>query len=239
MDRRTYLGAAGITGLTSVAGCLGEALDGGSGNGDRNEGHPDAVLGPPEQDLSEASHPSYGDEYPSVTLPDPLSDETISVEQFEGDRTVVMTFLYTNCPDGMCPALTLRLQRAQQAAAENGYADEAEFLAMTFDPERDTAEQLRTFAERRSVDYEADNWHFLRPERYEEAKSIIDETYGIPEESLKKNYENDYENVEYTFPHLPYIFLVNEAGIVERVYVRGHTVEISRLVNDVETVVNG
>lgn len=238
MNRRTYLGTVGITGLTSVAGCLGGALGGGDGNGE-DAGHPDAVLGPPEQDLSEASHPSYGDEYPSVTLPDPLSDETISIDQFEGDRTVLMTFIYTNCPDGMCPALMLRLQRAQRAAVENGYADEVAFLTMTFDPEQDTAERLRTFAERRSIDHEADNWHFLRPERYEKAKSIIDETYGIPEESLEKNYDHDYEEVEYTFPHLPYIFLVNEAGIVERVYARGHTVEVSSLVDDFETVVNG
>jgi len=238
MDRRTYLGAAGTVGLSSVAGCLGEAL-GGSETDDGDAGHPDAVLGPPETDLSAASHPSYGDEYPSVTLPDPLSDETVSVEQFEGDRTVLMTFIYTNCPDGMCPALTLRLQRAQKAAVENGYEDEAAFLAMTFDPERDTAEQLRTFADRRSVDYDAENWHFLRPERYEKAQSIIGETYGLPEESLEKNYDHDYENVEYTFPHLPYIFLVNEAGIIERVYVKGHSVEVSRLIDDFETVVNG
>ncbi|WP_222918352.1 SCO family protein [Natrinema sp. SYSU A 869] len=235
MDRRTYLGAAGIGGLTSVAGCLGEAL----GGDEKNAGHPDAVLGPPETDLSEATHPSYGDEYPAISVPDPLSGEMISTDQFEGDRTVLMTFLYTSCPDGMCPALTLRLRRAQEAAAENGYGDEAAFLAMTFDPERDTEEKLRTFGEERGVDLDAGNWHFLRPERYEDAQSIISETYGLPEESLEKQYENEYEKLEYTFPHLPYIFLVNDKGIVERVYARGHTVDIPQLVDDFETVVTG
>ncbi|MBZ6494031.1 SCO family protein [Natrinema longum] len=231
MDRRTYLGSAGVAGLTSVAGCLGGALK-------SIRGDDDTVLGPPETDLSEATHPSYGDEYPAVSVPDPLSGETISTDQFEGDRTVLMTFLYTNCPDGMCPALTLRLRRAQEVAAENGYGDEAAFLAMTFDPERDTAETLRTFGEERGVDLDAGNWHFLRPERYEDAQSIISDTYGLPEGSLEKQYDNEYE-LEYTFPHLPYIFLVNEKGIVERVYVRGHTVDVSRLVDDFETVVTG
>lgn len=229
MDRRTYLGGIGITGLTSVAGCLGEAF-----GDDEDAGHPDAVLGPPEQDLSEASHPSYGDEFPAVSMPDPLSGETVSTGQFEGDRAVLMTFIYTNCPDGMCPALTLRLRRAQEVAAQEGYGDEAAFLAMSFDPERDDEQALRTFADEQGVDLEAGNWHFLQPERYEDAKSIVNEEFGIP---LEKEDDDEYENLEYTFPHYPYILLVNERGIVERFYVKGSSMEVDRLIDDFETVV--
>lgn len=239
MDRRTYLGTVGLAGITSVAGCLGEAL--GNGNGDANGNgdtdrsrDPDAVLEPPAQDMSEASHPSYGDEFPATSAPDPLSGETVTTDQFEDDRTVLMTFFYTNCPDGVCPALLLRLRRAQEVAAEEGYGDDVAFLAMTFDPERDTATELQTFGEQQGVDLDAGNWHFMRPERYETAKEIVNGTYGLP---IEKQSDNEYEQLEYTFPHTAYIFLVNETGIVERAYPQGASMEIQRLVEDFETVV--
>lgn len=53
MNRRRYLQSIAATGTTaSAAGCLGVLTESAA------EG---TVLGPPEQDLSEAAHPSYGD----------------------------------------------------------------------------------------------------------------------------------------------------------------------------------
>lgn len=234
MDRRTYLGTVGIAGLTSVAGCLDGVL------GSEESGNPDTVLEPPETDLSDASHPSYGDEFPAVSVPDPFSGETISTDQFEGERAMLMTFVYTNCPDGMCPALTLRLRRAQEVAADEGYGDEAAFLEMTFDPERDTEDAIRSFADQQGVDLDAENWHFLRPESYDEAKEIVDGTYGLPLKKCHRGddcYTDEYEELEYMFPHFTHIFLVNKQGIVERVYSNGASMEISRLIDDFETVV--
>ena len=235
MDRRTYLGTVGIAGLTSVAGCLDGVVGGeNSGNGNADTGSPNTVLEPPEMDLSESSHPSYGDELPSLSLPDPLIDETISTDQFEGERAVLMTFVYTNCPDGMCPALTLRLRRTQEVAAENGFSDDVALLEMTFDPERDTESKLRTFADEQGVDAEADNWHFLRPETYDEAKTIMTEDIGLP---FKKTDAPQYDHLEYMFPHYNLILLANKRGIVERAYPNGASIDPSKVVDDVETVV--
>ncbi|ELZ21186.1 SCO family protein [Natrinema limicola] len=235
MDRRTYLGTVGIAGLTSVAGCLDGTIGGGeTGNGSSGSGTPNTILEPPETDLSESSHPSYGDELPSLSLPDPLIDETISTDQFEDERAVLMTFIYTNCPDGMCPALTLRLRRTQEVAAENGFSDDVALLEMTFDPERDTESKLRTFADEQGVDAEADNWHFLRPETYDRAKTIMTEDIGLP---LKKTDAPDYDHLEYMFPHYNLILLANKRGIVERAYPNGASIDPSKVVEDVETVV--
>lgn len=56
MDRRTYLQSVASAGTTaSFAGCPGVLTESGS---------EETVLGPPEQDLSAASHPSYGNEMP-------------------------------------------------------------------------------------------------------------------------------------------------------------------------------
>ena len=247
MDRRTYLRSVAATGAAAAtAGCLG--VLGGSGA----EG---TVLGPPELNLSEASHPSYGDEMPEFTVPDPITGEDVSVADFEGERAVLWTSFYTNCPDGVCPALIQRLRRVQAVAADptgtnpeypflpqgirdligpEAYGDEVAFLPTTFDPERDTADALREYAGQQGVDLDAGNWHFLRPESYERAQQLHDEQFGL---MIEKQPADDIENLEYRFPHYGLIILANKRGVVERAYPRGPQTDVERLVNDVQRVV--
>jgi protein SCO1/2 len=171
---------------------------------------------------------------PAFTVPDPITGEEVSLEAFEGDRAVLWTSFYTSCPDGVCPALVLRLRRAQEAAAEGGYADEAAFLALTFDPERDTAEVLREFAGQQGVDLDADNWHFLRPESYDRGKELLDDQFGLVVEKVSAD---EYDDLEYQFPHYGLILLVNKEGIVERAYPNGPQTDIEGLVSEFEQVV--
>ena len=225
MDRRSFCKTAGVAGVAAgTAGCLGVLGTGGA------EG---TVLGPPERDLSEASFPSYGDEMPEFTVPDPIRNEEIPTAQFEGERAVLWTSFYTNCPDGVCPALILRLRRGQAAAAEAGYADRVAFLPTTFDPERDTTDVLREYAGQQGVDLDADNWHFLRPETYDRAQQIHDEHFGL---KIEKQPADDIEGLEYRFPHYGLIILANEQGTIERAYPRGPRTDIERLVDDLERV---
>ncbi|WP_267164440.1 SCO family protein [Halovenus salina] len=225
MERRHYLRTAATVGLAGAAGCLNVV----PGFGDDR-----TVLDEPEIDLSAAAHPSHGDDLPSVTVLDPLLGEEVSTDQFEGERAVLLTLFYTNCPDGMCPALILRLRRAQERAAEAGYGDDAAFLALTFDPERDTADVLETYAAQQGVDLGASNWHFLRPETFEGGADLIEEQFGLV---IEKQPADEYESLEYVFPHYNLILLANADGVVERAYPDGATVDVSRVVEDFETVV--
>jgi protein SCO1/2 len=224
MDRRDSLRSIAAAGVVATAGCLG-VLGGNSST----------VLDPPEQDLSAASHPSHGDELPAIEIPDPIAGEEISTEEFEGQRAVLMTFFYTNCPDGVCPALILRLRRAQAVSVEEGYVEESAFLPITFDPERDTAPVLEEYAAEQGVNLEAGNWHFLRPESYEAGQTLIDEEFGL---KIQKRPAEEYEELEYQFPHYGLILLANKRGIVERAYPGGPRVDVERVVSDFEQVVN-
>lgn len=251
MERRRYLESIAASGVAFTAGCL----DAVPGLGSRT------VLDEPEVDLSAAAHPSHGDDMPEISLPDPISGETVSTADFEGERVQLVTFIYTNCPDGMCPALTLRLRRVQEVAASEDYSDDVALLAMTFDPERDTEDKLRAFADQQGVDAEAENWHFLRPESYDEAKRIMTGPIGLPfekrdpeeeEEASETNSSEDNsteagtsetnssedESNDYVFPHYNLILLANENGIVERAYPDGATIDPETVVDDVETVVS-
>lgn len=170
MDRRTYL-AASAAGLAGVAGCLDGVLQSGADG---------TVLGPPERDLSASSHPTYGDELPSFSVPDAFTDETVTDEQFRGEQAMLMTFFFTSCPDGLCPALLQMLNAAAQDAQAEGYEDDAAFVAITFDPEYDTPEVLEEEADTVGFDPGADNWHVLRPEDNDVAYDLVAEDFGVP-----------------------------------------------------------
>lgn len=231
MDRRTYLQAAATTAGAFVAGCVGR----GAGN---------TTLEKPEDqgaDSEDLPYPAYGQEFPESTLPDPLAEREVSTAEFEGERAVLMTFIFTRCPEGVCPALTQVLRHAQADAVENDYSSELALLATTFDVERDTPEALREYGEQQGVDYEAENWHFLRPESAERAREVVTETYGVEYERVDpeqiEGNHSGHDMGEYTFDHYPITYLVNREGYVERAY--AGVPETSRVVEDVGTVADG
>lgn len=228
MDRRTYLSAAAATGTAFVTGCLGR------GAGNTSLGEPEDQ----EADSEDLPYPAYGEEFPESTLPDPLRKQEVSTSEFEDERTLLMTFIYTRCPDGICPALTQVLRHAQADATESDYSSDLALLATTFDPERDTAEVLREYGEQQGVDYEADNWHFLRPESEERAREVVTNTYAVEYERIDPDeLEGDHSGHdmgEYAFDHYPITYLVNRDGYVERAY--AGVPEVSRVIDDLSTV---
>ncbi|MFP9192742.1 SCO family protein [Natronosalvus vescus] len=270
MDRRTYLGGLTTAGLAGLAGCLGTLEEttsalGGEEPGRGNWGDGQTVLDPPTEDRGDPIHPIHGHEMPDFSLPDPLSGETISSSDFEGEKAYLMTFFFTSCPDGACPALLLRLRRAQADSIERGYDDDLSLLAMTFDPERDTADVLEEYGEQQGVDFEAGNWHFLRPENYEDGKALLEDEIGMLIDRVEdgddhdghdddenddhgdhdghdgnddhnSHTDDDHDHGEYTFTHINLILLVNEHGVVERSYPRGAMVDTSKVLEDVRAV---
>lgn len=205
MNRRRYLErVATASGATlagvGLAGCL-EDIDGLAGEGDdATEGHwgdGETVLDPPTEPRGNPSHPIHGDTAPRIAAPDPLTDETIDTADLEGDASYLLTFIFTACPDGACPALLLRLRRAQADAVEAGYADDLRLLALTFDPERDTPEVLEEYAGQQGVDLEAGNWHFMRPENNEVAAELVSEEVGMALDRIDDEAEIEEHYADY------------------------------------------
>ncbi len=96
-----------------------------------------------------------------MALPDlPLTDQdgrAFRLGQTRG-KVVVLGMIYTHCPD-VCPMITARMKQIQQQVGVEGLSDEVFFVTITLDPERDTPEVLRRYAQV----YQADlrNWVFL------------------------------------------------------------------------------
>ncbi len=84
----------------------------------------------------------------------------VSLNDFRG-QALAITFIYTRCPlPEYCPRLSKNFQEASQklAAMTNAPAN-WHFLSITFDPEFDSSDRLKTYGE--SYQYDPAHWSFL------------------------------------------------------------------------------
>lgn len=78
----------------------------------------------------------------------------ISNEDFLG-KVYVIEFFFSTCPT-ICPIMNANMKRLDDAF---GHRDDFGMASFTIDPEKDTPEQLKRYAESLSV--LSQNWHFL------------------------------------------------------------------------------
>lgn len=102
----------------------------------------------------------------SIELPEDVVMETA----FGGEYTFadlppkirILEFMYVNCPD-VCPTTSLRMNLLRKKLEENGiFGDKVEFISITIDPRRDSADKLALYAQRFNVTNDNSGWHFLR-----------------------------------------------------------------------------
>ncbi|MFC4775556.1 SCO family protein [Paenibacillus sp. GCM10023252] len=133
-----------------------------------------------------------------------LDGKQVSLESTNGKARIVY-FYFANCPD-VCPPTTYLLSQVQDKLEEDGsLGKEAEILSITFDPERDTPEAVRKFADRLDVDT-TKGWEFLRPAT-EDASMKLARDFGV---SVIK----DEASAGYT--HMNVITLVDKRGQIRK-----------------------
>ncbi len=75
-------------------------------------------------------------------------------DDFEG-APVVVGFIYTNCPD-ICSFITANVQKIYEQTENPG---DTQFVLITFDPERDTPDELKKYAS--AFEMDKGPFHFL------------------------------------------------------------------------------
>ena len=89
---------------------------------------------------------------PDFTLADGLTGQTVTLASLRG-TIVVLSFLYTRCPD-VCPITAALFRSAQKQLGVDGYS----FVAVSVDPEGDTPAQVRSFSDAHDL---GAGWHYL------------------------------------------------------------------------------
>lgn len=72
-------------------------------------------------------------------------------------KVVVVTFIYASCPD-ICSTLTYKMAHLQNDLG-GAFSKDVAFVSITFNPERDTIEVLKAYAE--AFDADPAGWFFL------------------------------------------------------------------------------
>lgn len=134
--------------LLAVAGCD-------SDDDDRATEEPTEPESAGSVDAEEAdSTETDGDEPRGLLLDEPVEAPDFELIDHEGEpfrlsdhqgRATAMFFGYTHCPD-ICPLTLMHMDTAAEQLGDQ--ADDALFLFISVDPERDTPEQMKKYVER-------------------------------------------------------------------------------------------
>jgi protein SCO1/2 len=132
--------------------------------------------------------------------------QTTSLAQLKS-KVVVLTFLYTNCPDA-CPLI---ISHIEQAMTELGsLADGVALVVITVDPERDTVERLQEFTASLAFD-----WQYLTGEP-EQVKAVW-ASYGIyvekQEEETTAEGQSHSGHQGYGVNHTTVVMLIDKEGL--------------------------
>jgi protein SCO1/2 len=130
----------------------------------------EATLGEKEKYFQPLDKPA-----PDFTLRDADGD-IARLADFRG-KVVVMHFIYASCPD-VCPLHAERVAEIQAMVNQTPMKDQIQFISVTTDPSKDTADVLRDYGPAHGLD--AVNWIFLTttPEQPEDATRQLAQAYG-------------------------------------------------------------
>jgi len=149
-----------------------------------------------------------------------LDGKEVTLKDF-GGRIKIITFIYTSCPDA-CLLATGTLSRLQGILRDESLLGEkVKIASISFDPERDTPERLREYAEGFGADGE--NWLFLRGTDAETKAALSG--YDIWTKNLPDG----------RIDHVMRVYLVDGEDRIREIYNLGY-LQPELVVNDINAV---
>lgn len=154
----------------------------------------------------------------------------VDFPELTNGKIAVVGYIFTNCPD-ICPLTTNNMQRIQQRVKDEKIPG-VDFVTISFDPETDTPEVLKKYADIRNLDLS--NWEFLTGK-----KSIIDSlikevgVIAIPSDSTVLK---DGRKIYY-YIHTDRIQLIDKDGKIRKNY-HGSRINIDEIDTDIKNLVD-
>ena len=157
-----------------------------------------------------------------------INQDSMKVEfpkVIKGNITVI-GFIYTNCPD-ICPMTAHNMYLTEQKLKEEGI-ENVKFVALSFDPGRDSPIALKKFAEIRDIEFK--NWMLLTGEK-NITKDLLRrfDVIALPTDSSF----SDDGSISYFMMHTDRISLIDKNGKLRKNY-KGSTVNLKELYNDIK-----
>jgi protein SCO1/2 len=159
----------------------------------------------------------------NISLINQLGD-TVSLDDIKGS-IIIADYFFTRCPS-ICPTLTKNMKVLQDAMRMKDFRRRIDstfvrFISFSVDPERDSADVLKRYADKYSVNH--DTWWFLTGDK----KKIYD--FALNE--LKIGLQ-DGEGVDSNFIHTQKFVLIDKERVVRGYYNGLDSASMSKLAED-------
>ncbi len=148
----------------------------------------------------------------------PVSDTDLS------GKLYIANFFFATC-QGICPSTIGNMIRIQEAVAE--YHD-VQILSHTVTPEKDTVDELRTFADSKGV--VDGKWHLLTGDRQQ--LYDLGKNYYFADEDLGE--VSEPANEETQFLHTESFLLIDGKGYIRGIYNGMNKASVNQLISDVD-----
>ncbi|OBZ17600.1 SCO family protein [Bacillus sp. FJAT-26390] len=160
-------------------------------------------------------------EAPDFTLQE-LDGSNFELKDNQG-KVMLIEFMFTSCPD-ICPVTTYNMVLLQDELKKQGsFGSKVQFASVTFDPNTDTPDVLRSYGQRMGIDQAG--WKLLRGD---EAYTIeTAKQYGIAIQKLDDG----------QFVHtVTSLMLVDAKQQIRKVYRMGDEMDNSLVLKDINTL---
>lgn len=129
------------------------------------------------------------------------------------DKTVVLSFIYTTCPDvNGCPLATFVLSRVQSRLSSHaGLTDKVRLVTVSFDPFNDTPAAMADYGESFRRDHV--DWRFLTAESEAKLEPILDDY----DQAVIRDFGPDGKPVG-TMSHILRVFLIDAEKNIRNIY---------------------
>jgi len=148
--------------------------------------------------------------------------ETITQEEVKG-KVYVAEYFFTTCGT-ICPKMNEQMRRVQLEFADN---DDVRILSFTVDPEVDTVEQMKDYAEGHGA--KTGQWHFLTGKK-EDLYSLARKSFFV----LKPAEAQNLGDVGSDFIHTNNFVLVDRLGRIRGYYDGTSRKEVDKLMRDIK-----
>ena len=153
------------------------------------------------------------------------------LDDFFGDKFVVLSFIYTNCNDvNGCPLATFVLRQLQQRLdADTRLKDQVRMISLSFDPDFDTPVVMTKYGRQFNRNTQTD-WHFLTTASTEQLQPVL---RGF-NQTVQKEYNaaGEYTGV---IAHILRVFLLDQASRVRNIYSVSF-LHADTVINDIKTL---
>lgn len=159
-------------------------------------------------------------------------NNNIQLHELMGDKIVLLSFIYSTCSDiNGCPLATAVFHKIKRRLKkEPELAQQLRLLTLSFNPEHDTPEAMKHYAQ--GLQDSTLDWQFLTTRSEQQLKPILQHY----RQNIQKIYDEQGQSTG-TFSHILRVYLIDKNKQLRNIYSVSF-LHADTLINDIKTLLN-